>query len=483
MSIQNVAHMHPVQWSEGMLLSPQHLQQQDKYWDQQLCSVMSILQPHFFGISQLEIDQDELVNGKLVITSVSGIMPDGLIFNYPIEGLAVNNAGEIEGGDEEESKPALYRDLDKDFEKLKDGEKFLPIYLQVPKRGAAAAKPQGSQQRFIPKLPEQVVDENTGYGAIEVNRLAPNLSLSPVLPNSTFTYLQLLVITKDADDMYRVANYYPPMLTISALKSIENLCLQEKIKKLRVLIRKRTQLLTRVLKAEKGQANSDLKKKYSMYVLNLVKALPLLDIYNKTPDIHPFSLYTALANFLGQISTISSHGIMPPVLPGYNHRDSHNAFVKILRIIEKTVLRVGLAYVSVLFRQAKPNLFYLNLNQKWAGKRLFIELSPNRGQTVESLQDWITNARIGEKGVLKELDQMRATGIKRTAREEVTPIDLYQSEGCLLFELESQDDDVCNRIEYGKNIFILGGGSGKAPKSITLYVARSDGNGTGNQRG
>jgi len=40
----------PVQWSEGMLLSPHHFQQNHIYWEAQMQHQMGWIQPNFWGL-------------------------------------------------------------------------------------------------------------------------------------------------------------------------------------------------------------------------------------------------------------------------------------------------------------------------------------------------------------------------------------------------------------------------------------------------
>ena len=72
-------------WSEGMLLQPQHLQQHDRYLHTQLEARNSPLRPYAWGVTKLDIDQQQLALGKLAIQSFSAIMPDGTAVGLPVE--------------------------------------------------------------------------------------------------------------------------------------------------------------------------------------------------------------------------------------------------------------------------------------------------------------------------------------------------------------------------------------------------------------
>ena len=74
-----------VVWSEGMLLQPQHLQQHDRYLQTQLEARVGALRPYAWGVSRLEIDQQQLALGKLALLSFSAVLPDGTPVGSPAE--------------------------------------------------------------------------------------------------------------------------------------------------------------------------------------------------------------------------------------------------------------------------------------------------------------------------------------------------------------------------------------------------------------
>ncbi|MBU2324741.1 MAG: type VI secretion system baseplate subunit TssK, partial [Gammaproteobacteria bacterium] len=77
--------MHKVVWQEGMLLRPQHFQQNDRYYDYQLKTRTQKLDSYAWGFFELEIDRQFLNMGKLVVSKASGILPDGTLFDIGAE--------------------------------------------------------------------------------------------------------------------------------------------------------------------------------------------------------------------------------------------------------------------------------------------------------------------------------------------------------------------------------------------------------------
>jgi len=71
-----------VVWSEGLFLRPHHFQQEARYYDRCLSSLLSGF-PYAWGFQTLEIDTDTLELGQIALQSAKGFMHDGSIFEAP----------------------------------------------------------------------------------------------------------------------------------------------------------------------------------------------------------------------------------------------------------------------------------------------------------------------------------------------------------------------------------------------------------------
>src|SRR3990170_5024060 len=65
-------------WSEGMLLSPQHLQSLERFGETLVGARVAALAPTDWGVVAMEIDPAALAAGQLRLQRFSGVMPDGL---------------------------------------------------------------------------------------------------------------------------------------------------------------------------------------------------------------------------------------------------------------------------------------------------------------------------------------------------------------------------------------------------------------------
>ena len=72
-----------IQWHEGMLLSPQHFQQESARVDTLLAWQLLSLNSLGWGVKNFEIDANLLANGILRINNLEAIFPDGTAVVYP----------------------------------------------------------------------------------------------------------------------------------------------------------------------------------------------------------------------------------------------------------------------------------------------------------------------------------------------------------------------------------------------------------------
>src|SRR6266542_2203340 len=75
--------MQPVLWTKGLLLTPQHLQTQDRFLEDSIEFQLSALTVYPWGFHRLTIDREALSAGQFGISAATGILPDGLLFEVP----------------------------------------------------------------------------------------------------------------------------------------------------------------------------------------------------------------------------------------------------------------------------------------------------------------------------------------------------------------------------------------------------------------
>src|SRR5690242_141009 len=142
-----------VQWHEGMLLAPQHFQQQDQHHEALLHFHLQRAVPFHWGVSRLEYDRTRLVAGTFQLREVEALLPDGLFLSY--------QAGE--------GAPPLQLTLTG----LTEVNWQHPVRLHVGVPTGRTANP----SRFVSTTSEPLADESTGDMPLSISQLTPRLEL------------------------------------------------------------------------------------------------------------------------------------------------------------------------------------------------------------------------------------------------------------------------------------------------------------------
>ena len=76
--------LEKIVWTEGLLLAPQHFQQWDFLQEVRHQQQYSYLHPLAWGIVELVVDEEALVNGKFRVVSCESIYPNGIFIRFDV---------------------------------------------------------------------------------------------------------------------------------------------------------------------------------------------------------------------------------------------------------------------------------------------------------------------------------------------------------------------------------------------------------------
>ena len=194
----------PIQWYEGMLLSPQHFQQAWLRQDGLLHYHLGRLSPFHYGVRTLKVDQAMLVVGVLRILALEAVLPDGLVVAHPGD-----------GADDLQVSLVPYAD------QLKDAPATVHLVVPVYKPGAAAG---GELARYRSVEGRPVVDENTGDNEQPMARLQPRVSL--LVGEEVPQKFAALPIARVAyrDEAFQLTDYLPPAFAAAPDSPLADSC-------------------------------------------------------------------------------------------------------------------------------------------------------------------------------------------------------------------------------------------------------------------
>ena len=403
MSTSPIALPDPIQWSEGMLLSPQHFQQADIYWSHQLQRRLELLTPNCWGLSSMSLDTAKLGAGIVRITALECVMPDGLTVTFP----------------DEYAPRSLELDIS---DLLKTATGPLRIYLVVPRRGDHEASRDDPVRRYDGVGGSRVADANTGKGEVDVIRLRPRISLVAGQVAPRYCACPLLEIERDANQHVGISPYQPPMLNVGASTCFGDSGLSKKLNDLINALWLRLRELASLQEDRDDEASLSGSGRLLLDVARRMAAgLPQLAILTATPASHPEALYCALAQVVGHCAGIGANP-EPLLMDPYRHEDCRAQFDAAIRFIRERIDAVVTTYERLAFDTIAtdgPPAFARRLPDD-STDELVIELKPRSGQNAGQINTWLQNAFIASNDFpLKELGRHRNPGAEaRTLTSE-----------------------------------------------------------------
>jgi len=294
-----------------MLLSPQHLQQWDRYVHHMVSERFRSSQPFEWGLTGLELDREALRNGRLALVEARGVFPDGTAFAVPAEDAA----------------PAP-RAIEGHFTARQES---VPVYLGLPAARpgrpelGAMSEPGAPMPRYAPEALE-LADSNTGADERPITAARRNLVL--LFPDEALAdhdVVPIAEIVRTSDGSYAVREaYVPPCLSIGASETL----MRQLRTELEMLITK-SNTLGDMRRQRGGVADFSSSDSLNFWMLQTVNsAIPVLSHFIAHRRAHPEQVYVALAAVTGTLCTFSPD-LNPKDLPGYDHRALAGTFAGI----------------------------------------------------------------------------------------------------------------------------------------------------------
>lgn len=338
--------LQKVLWSRGVLLSPQHLQLQDRFLEELLGFQLASVSFFPWGFRTLEIDREALAGGTLSLVAASGLLPDGLAFDMP--------------GADAAPPP---RPLEEDW----TGDRTaLDIYLAIPeyrpggRNVSLVAADRGT--RFVSEVALRR-DENTGLAEKPIQLARKNFRLltevdalegSSALPVAR-------VVRHDTGEFRLDPHFVPPLLDIGASDYLMSLA-----RRMVEILSARSATLSGA-RRQRGQGLADfgvadIANFWLLYTVNT--HLPRFRHIFEVRRGHPADLFDALLALGGALTTFST-AVHPRSFPGYDHADLGGCFTRLdatVRELLETVVPAN--HVALPLREVEPAIHATAIEQE-----------------------------------------------------------------------------------------------------------------------
>ncbi|HXU64272.1 MAG TPA: type VI secretion system baseplate subunit TssK [Polyangia bacterium] len=310
-----------VVWSEGMLVSPQHLQQQDLYHERLLDERIAAVSPYRWGVVAVEIDPGALGSDQLRVTRFVGVLPDGLFLGFE--------------GKDPECPPA--RPIGEHFAPT---QPFCEVYLAIPKEregvpsvatehttGTAADATKAARARF--RSATRSVADLTGNAAdLQMGFAHRNaVILFGDEAREDYDAIKIAEIVRDGSGaLLNNEAYIPPALRIDTSKF-----LMGGVRRLLGLMVAKQRLLAGDRRQRDGASiefsAGDVTRFLQLSAINT--AIPVLTYASSNGEISPSQLYLTLIQVVGALATFSEE-VEPQKLPLFAHTDLRGTFEELL---------------------------------------------------------------------------------------------------------------------------------------------------------
>lgn len=316
-------------WDEGMLLSPQHFQQWDNYYEGLLGARINSLFAYEWGVFKLDIKGEAVRNKKIELAGLRAVMPDGLLVDVPNSDAA--------------PAPRVVEDR---FAWEADR---LDVYLAIPEKLAGAANYQMNGGTPDPRLryrqqAEDVPDEIRGSNTQPVSFARNNLRLLfGGEPRDGYSTIKIAELVRDNGQIVVSERYIPPLLNIAASPWLTNR-LGELIE---LLITKSSSLGEKRRQRGSSLADFTTSEVATFWLLHTVNsAIPVLAHLDRTCSaepvrpVHPERLYVVMAELVGKLMTFVTN-LHPKNIVPYEHPELYETFVALtaqLRDLLETVI-------------------------------------------------------------------------------------------------------------------------------------------------
>ncbi|HMR29811.1 MAG TPA: type VI secretion system baseplate subunit TssK [Geminicoccaceae bacterium] len=396
-----------VLWHEGMLLAPQHFQEAAHRTEALLAYRLAAACPYPWGIARLVIDQAALVGGLLRVEQVEAVLPDGLLLLHAAAG-----------------DPPLELDLTAAGQDVRAGPRI--VHLAVAARGGSTLAGNGPK-RYRSVEGAACVDESTGEGAIEIPRMVP----SPVLlagdelgrpPSRRWASLPLARVAF-RDDMFVLDAFCGPRLRVERGTELHAIAGETALR-----LREKAATLAERLQAPGAELAAGTGWEA---VQALARGLPRLEALLASERAHPFELFLALADIVGNLTGIGRRTIPPP-LRAYVHDDPLPAYAHAAELIAGAAAQLREPYRTIRFERRGEGRFTLDPPPGAAADELILGVRAGPGAGPAAVSAWLDTAVIGSSSQLRSIRERRTLGAPRRIVDGVAELDLMAPRGVVL---------------------------------------------------
>lgn len=426
---------HKVVWQEGMLLRPQHFQQNDRHTEYQLKTRTRHLLCYAWGFFSVEIDRQFLNMGKLVVSQASGVLPDGSLFEIGAE------------------REPLALDIAPNTGNT-------PVYLALPLVTGNHIESRRPEQKDVlaryTAFDAEVADSNAGDSSVsQVSCARPEfrLLLGEQQSDQAFVTLQLCEIFDTTPDgvISLSAEFIPSFVNFHASGYLLS-CLKEVIS----MLAHRGDTLAERIRATGKVGGAEVGDFMMLQLIN--RHEPVLRHYLGVEQVHPEQIYRELLGLLGELATFASESKRPRLEGRYQHSQQGASFRTLMDAIRQVlsmVLEQHAIELPLQQRQYGIQVSPLHDHQL-LGSASFVLAASAEGDAEALRQRLPAHLKVGPVEQIRQLVNLHLPGI-RIRPLPVAPRQIPFHSGKSYFALELGAEEQAQLARSGGFAFHVSG--------------------------
>jgi len=458
----------PLFWHQGLFLQPQHFQLKDLHNQSLLTPFNQYLNPHFWGVADIEIQDAALGNHSFDFLKGAFLFPDMTYVEFP--GNAVMQARSFEHAWSEDGKSLqVYVGI----KKFNDSGENVTVLSSLSNLNDVTT-------RFVTTTEaEDVADLHHNGPPAQVKKLYYVLKI--FFENEKdligdYELIPLASLERDSAEIILSNRFFPPCISFSASDILFKM-----VSEIRDQVASRARQLE-AYKRDRGVHSAEFGARDMIYFLalrSLNRYVPMLMHLTETSRVHPWNVYGVLRQlagelsaFSGQVSVSGETGDGRQLLHAYDHRNLWACFSGIQALIIQLLdeITAGPEYIIQLMydetyysADLQPSIFE-------GGKRFFLVFTTD-ADPQSLIHDAASIAKLGSREILPILIARALPGI-RLEHFASPPQELPRRANSLYFQIDHHSDN-WEQVKREMNLALYWDG---APADLKVELMAVGGN-------
>jgi len=314
-----VSDISKVLWTEGMLLKPQHLQQNDRYFSHRMLKNISAFQPYYWGVSSLELDNSLLNLGKFSLSKCSGFFQDGTYFDIPSQ--------------DHSPEPIT----------IPSGLSNVLIYLAIPlyRPGCSEVTALSEEEKYFRYRStwHEIVDSTdpeSHVTKIQIGKISLQLKLeSEDLSGYACIPIAKIRESKANNEIILEEGFLPSTINAFCIPNLKRYH-----DEIHALLKNRKDILSKQIVEPSYSASADVTDFLLLRTINRFEVF--FKYYSQRSVLHPEDFYKVLLELLAEISVFNpkTRNLVENV-PIYDHQDLDSSFQYLIASLRSTLGKVN----------------------------------------------------------------------------------------------------------------------------------------------